>query len=207
METLIEIIRNRPALFIRYACYICFALYCIITTVSKKHKVKQKDEKQGEIIMGLFDKFKKKSKKEDKAQVIKEQEEKDIPYVYRELIINTKKNMSLPELVSVFEDMCKIPVDVQSDMLLCETGTYTFSSKENFYFSLVRQFSDNAEGDFKQLQMNILYEPSEYTKDFKLAIWNTDVEEDFFDFIKNSVAYIALQDKKVGNVKIGLYDN
>lgn len=156
--------------------------------------------------MGLFDKFKKKSKKEDKAQVIKGQEEKDIPYVYRELIINTKKNMSLPELVSVFEDMCKIPVDVQSDMLLYETGTYTFSSKENFYFSLVRQFSDNAEGDFKQLQMNILYEPSEYTKDFKLAIWNTDVEKDFFDFIKNSDAYIALQDKKVGNVKIGLYD-
>ncbi len=129
---------------------------------------------------------------------------KDIPYVYRELILNAKKDMSLYELVGVFEDMCKIPVDVESDMLLYETGTYTFSGKEHFYFSLVRQFSDNGEGDFKQLQMNILYEPSEYTKDFKLTIWNTDIEGNFFDFIKKSDAYIALKDKEVGKVKISL---
>ena len=91
-------------------------------------------------------------------------------------------------------------------MLLYEIGTYTFSGKENFYFSLVRQFTNNAVGDFKQLQMQILYEPSEYTKDFKLAIRNTEIEEDLFDFIRNSDTYIALQDKKVGNIKIGLYD-
>ena len=49
---------------------------------------------------------------------------------------------TLPALVDVFEKMCELPIENVSDadiMILFETGTYTFTGKPLFYFSLVAQ--------------------------------------------------------------------
>ena len=44
-------------------------------------------------------------------------------------------DMTLEEIVDIFEKMCQTPVD--EDMILFETGTYNFTGEELFYFSLV----------------------------------------------------------------------
>lgn len=146
--------------------------------------------------MKLFDILKKKIAK-PKLQKAREPED-----VYHALISNVKQEMNLSELVDVFEQICSIPVAVESDMLLYETGTYTFSGELKFYFSLTRQFSDDCEGDFRQLQLNILYEPSERTNKFKDAVWDEEIDGDFFDYVRNSQAYLALLHEKIGKAEV-----
>ncbi len=146
--------------------------------------------------MGIFNILKRKIAKP------KLQEGRDPAYVYYELISNVKQEMNLSDLVNVFEQMCSIPVAVESDMLLYETGTYTFSGEPKFYFSLTRQFSDDCEGDFRQLHLNILYEPSKWTNKFKDAVWDEEIDGDFFDYVRNSQAYRALINVKVGKIEV-----
>ena len=47
-------------------------------------------------------------------------------------------------IVSVFEEMCNMPL--KEDMILFETGTYSFTGKPMFNFSLVRQFPNDEIG-------------------------------------------------------------
>ena len=72
--------------------------------------------------MGLFDRFKKTSK------------ESLLGYLKNSI----SDNSSLEHIVSVFEEMCNMPL--KEDMILFETGTYSFTGKPMFNFSLVRQF-------------------------------------------------------------------
>lgn len=46
--------------------------------------------------------------------------------------------MTLEDIVSTFEQMCRMPIE--NDMILFETGTFSFTGEPLFYFSLVRQF-------------------------------------------------------------------
>lgn len=43
----------------------------------------------------------------------------------------------------MFEEMCNMPL--KEDMILFETGTYSFTGKPMFNFSLVRQFPNDEE--------------------------------------------------------------
>ena len=72
--------------------------------------------------MGLFDRFKRTSK------------ESLLGYLQNSI----SDNSSLEHIVSVFEEMCNMPL--KEDMILFETGTYSFTGKPMFNFSLVRQF-------------------------------------------------------------------
>ena len=57
--------------------------------------------------------------------------------------------MPLENIVDVFEQMCQVPIE--EDMILFETGTYSFTGEPFFYFSLVRQFPNNIDDEFYQL--------------------------------------------------------
>ena len=61
--------------------------------------------------MGLFDRFKKTSK------------ESLLGYLKNSI----SDNSSLEHIVSVFEEMCNMPL--KEDMILFETGTYSFTGK------------------------------------------------------------------------------
>lgn len=84
--------------------------------------------------MGLFDRFKKTSK------------ESLLGYLKNSI----SDNSSLEHIVSVFEEMCNMPL--KEDMILFETGTYSFTGKPMFNFSLVRQFP-NDEEEYYQIQV------------------------------------------------------
>ncbi len=114
------------------------------------------------------------------------------------------QSMQLTELIEVFEKMCQIAIDgvnEDDEMLLFETGTFSFSGPEMFHFSLVRQFP-NEDEEYFQLHLEILYEPSDINKSFSEPIWNDDVEGDFFEFIRSSDAYLSLKDEKVHKINI-----
>ena len=77
--------------------------------------------------MGLFDRFKRTSK------------ESLLGYLQNSI----SDNSSLEHIVSMFEEMCNMPL--KEDMILFETGTYSFTGKPMFNFSLVRQFPNDEE--------------------------------------------------------------
>ena len=112
--------------------------------------------------MGLFDRFKRTSK------------ESLLGYLQNSI----SDNSSLEHIVSMFEEMCNMPL--KEDMILFETGTYSFTGKPMFNFSLVRQFP-NDEEEYYQIHVDVLYIPTEENKDFQRTIWNEDIEEDELD--------------------------
>ena len=105
-------------------------------------------------------------------------------------------------MISAFEKMCEISIEGEEEkMILFETGTYSFTGKPMFIFSLVRQYP-NEEEEYFQIHLDIQFEPAEETKNFKQATWNFDVEGNFFDYIKNSQEYLTLKNTKFANVDI-----
>lgn len=117
--------------------------------------------------MGIFDRFKKTAK------------ERLLEYLKSRIFDNS----SLADIVNVFEKMCSIPI--KDDMILFETGTYSFTGEPMFYFSLVRQFP-GCEEEFYQIHVDVLYVPTEETKAFVQSTWNWDIKDSIFHHIRNS---------------------
>ena len=140
--------------------------------------------------MGLFDKFKKTTK--------------DSLLKYLQNRISNK--LSLADIVNVFEEMCSIPIE--EDLILFETGTYSFTGESMFNFSLVRQFP-NDDGEYYQIHVDVLYLPEKGNKDFQQTTWNEDIEENnTFATGKNNVSEIAktfCEALKAAGYKVGIY--
>jgi len=135
--------------------------------------------------MGLFDKYKKNSK------------EKLLKFLQERIT----KDTSLESIVATFEQMCSI--SVKEDMILFETGTFDFSGEERFYFSMVRQFP-NDEEEFYQLHVDVLYEPTEKNKDYQQTVWNEEIDENIFEYIKSSLEYKHCKGDRICNLVIYL---
>lgn len=130
--------------------------------------------------MGLFDKF----RKDDHISFLKK---------------NINEKMSLSEIVDVFEKMCARPID--NDMLLFETGTYEFSEGIYFFFNLVRQFP-NEDEEYYQIHVDIMYKPDSGNQGFQAAVWNEDIEGDFFDYIRSSKAFEYSSSAEIEKINI-----
>ena len=135
--------------------------------------------------MGLFDRF----KKTQKESLLK----------YLQNRISDKS--SLENIVDVFEEMCNIPV--KEDMILFETGTYSFTGEPMFYFSLVRQFP-NDEEEYYQIHVDVLYVSTAENKNFEQNIWNEDIEENIFSYIKKTSEFSFCKNKEFSRVEIYL---
>ena len=64
---------------------------------------------------------------------------------------NISIDNTVDEIINVFEEMCKTPVE--EDLLLLEYGVYDFTGEELFYFDLVRQYPDG-EDEYYQLRVS-----------------------------------------------------
>ena len=109
------------------------------------------------------------------------------------LINKITHKMTLEDMISTFEMMCQIPVE--NDMILFETGTFDFTGEPLFYFSLVRQFP-NEDDEYYQIHMDVLYKPTSQNKVFQSAVWNEDLDEDIFEYIRNSEAFAYAKDSE-----------
>ncbi len=113
------------------------------------------------------------------------------------------RKRKVAKLVDAFENMCKISTDSEEEMLLFETGIFDFTGEGMFYFSLVRQFP-NGEGEYFQLHLDVMYQPDQENSRFCESIWDEDLEENFFDFVRNSEAYQLLRDRSAKKVHVYL---
>ena len=119
---------------------------------------------------------------------------------------NIKTSMTLPEMVDIFEQMSKMPIDTDDDTLLLDTCYYdpTFSGKIVHIFSLVRQIP-NDEDEYYQLRLEITLETQETAISFPEPIWSDALEgQDFFEAVKNSTPYNQAINQKILKAEIYL---
>ncbi|WP_049527144.1 hypothetical protein [Streptococcus pseudopneumoniae] len=110
--------------------------------------------------------------------------------------------MSLEDMVAIFEDLCREPID--DEMILFEVGTFTsISDKPLFQFSLVRQVPDEDE-EFYQVHLDIFYEASQDNQIFSESTCDEDLEENIFDYIRNSEVFAYAKEEEYLAVKIYL---
>lgn len=109
------------------------------------------------------------------------------------------ENMSLSEIVELFEKFCEEPIN--DDMILFETGTFNFTGEELFYFSLSRQFP-NDEEEYYQIHVDVLYKPTDDNKSFSEAVWNEDIDGNIFDYIRESKVYELLRNERYCKIDI-----
>ena len=110
--------------------------------------------------------------------------------------------MPLEDMVAIFEDLCREPFD--DEMILFEVGTFTnVSDKPLFQLSLVRQVPGEDE-EYYQLHLDIFYEASRENQIFSESTWDEDLEENFFDYIRNSEVFAYAKDQKYLSVKMYL---
>lgn len=121
--------------------------------------------------------------------------------VYRTLAENIHDNMSLEEMVDAFAEMQKISVG-EPDNLLFEAGTYSFSGKRMFHFSLVRQFQFLDEDEFVQLRLNVLYSPSLQTRFLFCTRWDSTISGNFFDMVKSSHIFKIVQNMVPDRIEV-----
>ena len=117
----------------------------------------------------------------------------------RERITN---KMPLGEMVAIFEDLCREPID--DEMILFEVGTFTsISDKPLFQLSLVRQVP-NEDEEFYQVHLDIFYEACRENQIFSESTWDEDLEENIFDYIRNSEVFAYAKNQEYLAVKIYL---
>ena len=126
-----------------------------------------------------------------------------------EALLNCLKNeisgkTDLDDLIAAFDKVSRLPIDgipFSDNLLLFETGTFSFSGDPFFYFSFTRQFP-NGEGEYYQLHLDIKYTPSKTNEPFQRAVW-FELEEDFIQYVKKSEEYLSLKDQPI--VEISAY--
>ena len=110
--------------------------------------------------------------------------------------------MPLEEMVAIFEDLCREPIE--DEMVLFETGTFTtISDKPLFQLSLVRQVP-NEDEEFYQVHLDIFYEASRENQIFSESTWDEDLEENIFDYIRASEVFNYAKEQEYQTVKIYL---
>lgn len=109
---------------------------------------------------------------------------------------------SLDDLILVFEEMCEIPIEEELEkMILFETGTYSFTGKPMFNFSLVRQYP-NEEEEYYQLHLDIMFEPTFDNSSYEQATWSFEIEDNIFDYIRKSKEYMCLKDIPIAKIDV-----
>lgn len=110
--------------------------------------------------------------------------------------------MSLEDMVAIFEDLCRKPID--DEMILFEVGTFTsISDKPLFQLSLVRQ-APNEDEEFYQVHLDIFYEASRENQIFSESTWDEDLDENIFNYIRNSEVFAYAKDQEYLAVKMYL---
>lgn len=113
-----------------------------------------------------------------------------------------ERTMELPELIALFEEMCSTYPEAD-DMLLFETGTFSFSGQSMFYFSLVRQYPGEEE-EYVQLHLDVRFQPDDKYRLLSGAVWSDGSNEDFFKFVRESGAYRAVKGDRIATVSVYL---
>ncbi len=112
---------------------------------------------------------------------------------------NISTDNTVDEIINVFEEMCKTPIE--EDLLLLEYGVYDFTGVELFYFDLVRQYPDE-EDEYYQLRVSLMFSPDENNRELQDTLWSDDTNENFFDYIRKSLGYDYAKNHVIKSIDI-----
>ena len=70
--------------------------------------------------------------------------------------------------------------------------------------SLVRQIPNDDDEEFYQVHLDIFYKPTSENAEFSESIWDEDLDENIFDYIRNSEVFADAKEKEYLKVKIYL---
>ena len=119
------------------------------------------------------------------------------------LLMFLKKNISInntvDEIIDVFEEMCKTPIE--DDLLLHEYGVYDFTGEELFYYELIRQYPDG-EDEYYQLCVSLMFAPDEENQCLEASFWSDETDENFFDYIRKLPAYDYVKNHNIKSIDI-----
>lgn len=120
-------------------------------------------------------------------------------------ILNYLKNnittkTPLCEILDVFCKMCE--VELPESQLLFETGVFSFTCDEQYYFSFVRQYEAENDG-YNQIHIDVIYPPTNRISELSRADWIENVDE-FKQVVLSSNEYLILKDEPI--FKIDIYD-
>ncbi len=113
---------------------------------------------------------------------------------------NITTKTPLCEILDAFCKMCEI--DLGDSELLFETGVFSFTCDELYYFSLVRQYEAEGEG-YNQIHVDVIYPPSSKISEFSRADWVENVDE-FKQKVLSSEEYSILKDEPI--YKLDIYE-
>lgn len=114
---------------------------------------------------------------------------------------NITTKTSLSEILDVFCKMCE--VELPESQLLFETGVFSFTCDEQYYFSLVRQYEAENDG-YNQIHIDVIYPPTNQISDLSRTDWIENVDE-FKQTVLSSSEYSILKDEPI--YKIDIYDD
>ncbi len=130
----------------------------------------------------------------------KENSQNEADKLCNEMNNSIKKGMPLDEIVNRFQKICETPID--DDSILFETGVFDFSgNEEHFYFSLVWQFP-NGDDEYRHIHVDVLYAPTKENRKFQESQWSDCMEENIFDYIRKSPAYLYCLNNEYINIEI-----
>ena len=112
---------------------------------------------------------------------------------------NISTNNTVDEVIDIFEEMCKTPIE--EDLLLLEYGVFFFTGKRLFYFDLVRQYPDG-DGEYYQIRVSLTFAPDKENAKLYGTLWSDYTEENFFDYIRKSSGYQYVKNHQMKSVEI-----
>lgn len=151
--------------------------------------------------MSIFDRIFQKKQKKSKQKRAEPPTNNPAVLLGRQLADSLREKIpdtaALPEILTYFEKMCRIPVEnveIQDDLITCITDPFG-EEPEWIHFALTRQFPDG-EGGLVEILLDIGFPDvkGRLQLEDELCSDELDERENVFDYIRRSAAYTALAD-------------
>ena len=117
--------------------------------------------------------------------------------IYRNLRNAVTEESTLEEILNAFSEMCKIPVETQSEMFLYEVYPSEFEGEKHLNLHIVRQVDEPGTDEYIQLHLDIIYLLDEDMTAFRETTWFDRDAEGFVEHIRNGAVYQTLIDKPI----------
>lgn len=122
----------------------------------------------------------------------------EIPETLDLLKSKIREDMTFPEMVEAFKDMCNVPVNADDDLIFLETGC---EKSEGLYFILTRQFEVEGVDEYYQLSLEIIFPYVKELRKIETLLWSDDDEEDtiddYFAKVRNTKEYIYICEEQI----------
>lgn len=125
--------------------------------------------------------------------------------IYQQLRGAVTEKSSLEEMLTAFEEMCRIPVETTSEMFLYEVYSYESDGQDFLMCHIVRQVDEPGSDEYIQLCLDIEYLLDEDLADFAETTWIEADPAGFLHHIRSGKIYETLTGKPIHQRYVAIY--